>query len=238
MTKNKVVVKINYDKTEDDKAVMQPKMITEWHVGRIVGAIVFLLVILVGGGYLLLAPEQAEQNQFEQDKPIKPVSTAKSAAKKSPLIEAPPEKKERSAPVKDIRHVDEEKDEIADVDNKTVKAIVKSSIYDSRVSRALLTDTLINKEPGGKISQSIVADKNKAVAVIYFTEINNMKGESLFHQWFRNDKLIFKRKIKILGNRWRASTSKLITFSQKGKWLVKLVDSKGHIFSEIKFEVI
>lgn len=39
-----------------------------------------------------------------------------------------------------------------------------------------------------------------------------MKGQALYHYWIREGKLIYKGKINILGDRWRAATSKLISY--------------------------
>ena len=109
---------------------------------------------------------------------------------------------------------------------------------DSRVVRALLTVGLNNKEPLGNISLPISVTENKAVRVYYFTEIVNMKGQSLFHQWTWNNQIVYKKEIKILGNRWRASTSKMIINSKVGVWNTRLVNKEGVILNEIKFKVV
>lgn len=95
-----------------------------------------------------------------------------------------------------------------------------------------------NKEPGKGIVSPLTANKDRAIGVFYFTEINNMKGKTLFHQWKRDGKLVYERKINILGDRWRASTSKLITYSKTGSWSVRLVNKQGDIFNELEFEVV
>jgi len=43
--------------------------------------------------------------------------------------------------------------------------------------------------------------------------------------------------VNVLGNHWRASTSKLITYSQKGEWRVLLVNKKSQKLAEGKFIV-
>ncbi|NOQ76526.1 MAG: DUF2914 domain-containing protein, partial [Methylococcaceae bacterium] len=106
------------------------------------------------------------------------------------------------------------------------------------VVRALLATEVINKEPVGNMVLPLMLNKDIAKRVYYFTEIINMKGQSLYHQWFRDEQLIYKRKIIMLGNRWRVSTSKLIPYSKTGMWTVRLVGKQGIILNEIKFEVI
>ncbi len=61
-----------------------------------------------------------------------------------------------------------------------------------------------------------------------------MKGEILFHYWLRNGQSIYKKELNILGNRWRASTSKLISYSKTGKWRVESVNKEDVILNKIK----
>ncbi len=49
---------------------------------------------------------------------------------------------------------------------------------------------------------------------------------------------MYKKEIKILGNRWRASTSKMIINSKVGVWNTRLVNKEGVILNEIKFKVV
>ncbi len=118
-----------------------------------------------------------------------------------------------------------------------VKSVFKQ-YKNSRISRGLLTSGIINKEPMDTIGNTLKVSNKEASTVYYFTEIINMKGKILYHHWLRNGQTIFKRKINILGNRWRASTSKLIIYSQLGVWNVRLVDEQGLILNEIQFDVI
>jgi hypothetical protein len=118
-----------------------------------------------------------------------------------------------------------------------VKSVFKQH-KNSRISRGLLTSGIINKEPMDTLGNTLKVSNKEASTVYYFTEIINMKGKILYHHWLRNGQTIFKRKINILGNRWRASTSKLIIYSQLGVWNVRLVDEQGLILNEIQFDVI
>jgi len=117
-------------------------------------------------------------------------------------------------------------------------AISPKGLSHGRVTRALLTTGLNNKEPLAGISLPLVVNKNNAAQVYYFTEIINMKGEILFHHWLRNGQSIYKKELNILGNRWRASTSKLISYSKTGKWRVELVNKEDVILNKIEFNVI
>jgi len=232
MTNNKVVIKINYDKEKDKQ--IQPKMVTEWHIERILIAVFMFIIIL---GLLIYAFSYEETKKevvvetIKQPNSVKyEINTLKIKPEQSIRLEVEETKETIIKPVIKIASQAEY--------NKVRRVMTLANIFDKRVSRAVLVKELNNKEPVGKVSVPILTNKAKAVGVYYFTEINNMKGQVLFHEWFKNDKLVFKRKIAILGNRWRASTSKLLPYSAKGRWVVKLVDGSGNILSEIKFKVI
>lgn len=133
-------------------------------------------------------------------------------------------------------------DVISNAIDKVEKIVVESNdtiieIVGSRVVRALLTSKINNKEPSGSIDLPIIISGNKASGIIYFTEIVNMKGQDIYHEWIWKGQVVFRKKIKILGDRWRASTSKLLTRSKVGMWNVRLVNKESVILNELNFEV-
>lgn len=288
MPKSKVVIKVNRDKTEAKKVVSEPKMVTEWYVGRIAAAISLLLLIPVIAYFLIsyedgnrnISAEVSRQqnaavNKLSVKESIKETNMAVSRQVIKPVEQKNPEK-ENAEPIRQeeekvaisietVKPPEEDKDKsiaveqekvnqqklISDKDNKIEPidkdkiekpAIVKkqpdSKIFDRRVSRALLAGGINKKEPFNLILSPVVSDRDKAISLFYFTEIQDMKGQVLFHHWLRNGKTVFKRKLNILGNHWRAATSKNITFSKKGRWQVKLVDGDGNIMNVINFDVI
>ncbi len=240
MAKNKVVIKINYDNEQGNKPETSTKLVTEWHFGRIVVASVLVLVAVSGLIYLFMSGDDSvdKTNQTaviqQETKPTKIEDDIQQSAitNKIDRIDETETKVSDETVIQSVEQTGAEFDQL-EKENTSEK-----SIFDPRISRAVLTHALVNKEPVGEISSPITADKNKAISVYFFTEIKKMKGEVLFHHWYRNDKLVFKRKINILGNRWRASTSKLISYSKKGHWVVKLTDEEGNILSVMAFNVI
>jgi hypothetical protein len=113
-----------------------------------------------------------------------------------------------------------------------------NEVKDDRVSRALLTTGLNNREPIDNITSPVYVSKQDAIKLHYFTEIMNMEGGILYHHWMRNGELVFKREIKILGVRWRASTNKFIQHFNQGEWAVMLVNEEGDVLNKIQFMVV
>ena len=249
MKENKVVIKINYDKTKARQSEHHPRMVTEWHVGRI---IVVLVLIFLAVGYLIYritSSEQIERQPISQPTPVKkPTLIPTTKVGHSNVIpgnnaietNATKSDQETITPTGTPSIIETKASKVQPIIHSQRNTLLKPLIVDKRISRVTLASGLNDKEPIGKVSLPIVVDKTKAKGVFFFTEINNMKGEVLFHRWFRNGKPIFETndEITILGNRWRASTSKMITYSGKGHWVVKLTDVDGNTLSEIQFDVI
>lgn len=285
MANKKIVIKINRGANEAIKEeVSRPVMVTEWHVGRIISAILILSLALLTIGYFFLSSEEesqdiipattstqispgdismpveiAEEDDNNGDSLRNSTITNKQTISNDAINKSEQESSQPTLPYSPVGIKDsiqesnkksnsqptdenENKTELTEVLKKDEKRDQKpdnySTIYDQHVSRALLASRIVNKEPSGKLSSPIVVDNDKAVSVFYFTEINNMKGQVLYHHWILNGKTRFKRKINILGKRWRATTSKNINYRQKGHWLVKLTDKDGNILSVVTFDVI
>jgi len=105
------------------------------------------------------------------------------------------------------------------------------------ISRARLAKGMKNKEPYGNVELPFLVNSEQAEGLFYFTEINNMKGGTVFHEWLKEGESIYKRKIKIRGNRWRFSTSKLFNNKHIGEWQVRTLDKQGKVLNKIGFMV-
>ena len=120
---------------------------------------------------------------------------------------------------------------------ETIKPIAKVS-GKNNISRAFLARGLKEKEPDGIIESPVVVNNKSMTKIYYFTEILNMEGEVLYHYWMWDGKIEFEKELKIWGNRWRASTLKMIPFSKTGQWQARVVNEEGDILNEIEFDVV
>ena len=254
---NKVVVKVKYQGlNQEQKFDTRPDMVTEWHIQRIVGAVAILIVFILLPFYFFSGDSSELANNLEPKLKIiekkainnemvkQVVKVVEPVAK--PFIKFPnPElKKQQSIIAEPIENITKETAIVVESPKEikkelTIEQVEKPKVLtNKKIIRALLTTGLNNKEPIDNIRLPIKVSNDKASGIYYYTEIIDMKGQALYHHWFRNDKLVYKRKINILGNRWRAATSKLIPYSKAGDWTVRLVNMQGVILNEIKFEVI
>ncbi|MCF7971487.1 MAG: DUF2914 domain-containing protein [Methylococcaceae bacterium] len=119
-----------------------------------------------------------------------------------------------------------------------VEQSFNTKLLHPNISRARLAKGIKdNKEPYGHIALPFLVNSEQAKGFFYFTEINNMKGDTVFHEWLKDGKSIYKREIKIRGNNRRVSTSKLFNDKQIGQWQVRILNQKGQVLNEINFLV-
>ena len=103
--------------------------------------------------------------------------------------------------------------------------------------RVQLAKYIDNKEPVGIITNPVIVDNEHAKAVFFFTELRGYKGKTVFHQWIHEGRTVYKRKINVLGNRWRASTRKMMNYKRTGSWVVRLLNADNQRLYEIAFNV-
>ncbi len=243
MTEKRIVIKINQKKMQDTVSSIEPEMITEWNIPRLI--MFFLgLILIIGMVFFWVANQSEEANGRLVHNAQSDNEVRKTRAEMDNVMTSGVVKKENdSFPIKTEETVAVEEPDIhikKDTTNITekYKFPVKVNIADKRVSRAVIAYSLKQKEPEKVVTGWVKADKAKAVGIYFFTEINQMKGDVLFHKWYLNNKIVFSRRLNILGNHWRSSTSKLITYSQKGEWRVTLVNRNQQVLAEIRFYVI
>ena len=254
---NNVVIKINYKGSGKSPYVRtENEMVTEWHYKRIVFAVILFLIFIVFPFYYFSddsGEQQAEQVTGVTE--VKPVvnNIIKTVDKERVKLEQVEEiEKDVNTIINNPIKATKKEQAVIEIEAINIKPVEKvkkeetsepetnpsQDFVDKRIARALLTTGVNNKEPLDVIVSPVVVNKNKASGVFYFTEIVDMKGVDLYHRWLWNDQVQYNRKINILGDRWRAATSKTIPYTKTGNWNVRLVNNEGVILNEIKFKVI
>ena len=133
---------------------------------------------------------------------------------------------------------------VINIDNSSISeeesegAETGSELFPKGLKRAVITSSIWKKGPVDKLTSPIIVKKGRARSVFYFTELTGMKGKAFFHVWKYKEKVKFRKKIKVLGDRWRASTSKLMNYSSIGDWSVQLTNAEGKVMNEIHFTII
>ena len=101
------------------------------------------------------------------------------------------------------------------------------------IRRALFTTSIDNREPV-TIVDSI--DSTTSNSISFFTEITNMSGQTITHQWTHLDKIMFEKTFEVKAERWRVWTSKTLIPNWTGTWTVNVLDAERELLTSKSFE--
>jgi len=101
------------------------------------------------------------------------------------------------------------------------------------IGRALFTTGIDNREPMA-IVDSI--DSGTSNSISFFTEVNDMSGQKVTHQWTYNDKVMFEKTFEVKSARWRFWTSKTLIPGWTGTWTVNVLDNERLLLTSKSFE--
>jgi len=101
------------------------------------------------------------------------------------------------------------------------------------VSRALFTIGVDNREPVIMVDS---IDSSAYKSISFFTELNDLSGHNVTHQWTFNDKVMFEKTFEVHGSRWRVWTSKTLIPSWTGTWTVNVLDDDRSVLASNSFE--
>lgn len=108
-----------------------------------------------------------------------------------------------------------------------------ANAYSGEVSRAMFTTAVEDREPVMAVD-SISSAAFKSIS--FFTELNDMQGHNITHQWVYNDNVMFEKSFEVDGARWRVWTSKTLLPGWTGVWTVNVLDDDRSVLTSKSFE--
>ncbi|WP_432740256.1 DUF2914 domain-containing protein [Methylobacter sp. G7] len=249
--KRNIVIQVKYPISGKAAVDLAPKMITEWNIKRILLAASMLVLILVLLFYIInkgtqnIDPDNvavivnATEKQLAPPVEFNEVETKNLGISTQGIAENNLSAKSSKEPNKNSQQVAEipVKKIIKEQPNKKVIKELESSKVNTNEVRAVLTYEINNKEPVGEIVKIINISKKKPIWVYYFTELKEMKGSKVYHEWLKDGVVDTRRALIISGNRWRTSSRKLFSDAEKGNWTVRLFDKNDRLLNEKNFKV-
>ncbi|MDR1693638.1 MAG: DUF2914 domain-containing protein [Lactobacillaceae bacterium] len=102
---------------------------------------------------------------------------------------------------------------------------------------AQFTSNIEERQPVDAL-EVITFDKEGLENIIFFTDIRNEEGKTIYHVWKNGENEIYKHKFNIGGARWRvwSSVAKL-RFTPEDTISVEVVDDTGNILYSDSVEV-
>ena len=105
--------------------------------------------------------------------------------------------------------------------------------FAGEVSRALFTIGVDNREP---VIQVDSIDSGSYTSISFFTELTDLSGHNITHQWSFGDQVMFEKTFEVKGPRWRVWTSKTLIPSWTGMWTVNVLDDDRSVLVSESFE--
>lgn len=241
----------------DSSSVQRPETVVEYHWGRIALALALLLAVIGTPLWLWLQPEEelvltaleapaagmpvpaameADVSPFEAPDRVTvvlepQVSAASESAAASP---APALKPEAAAPVTLA------KAEPAIVATERVReatAPVASFKPTRYVARAQFASDVVNREPVDQLSSKLTIPEGGLLKVYLFLELTQLKGETVYYDWYRNGKRSARVRIKIGQQQAPVASSKFIDRNMTGDWEVRVSTESGKQIGTFPFTV-
>jgi hypothetical protein len=106
------------------------------------------------------------------------------------------------------------------------------------IARAQFTTGIEAREPIDRIGSVVYTEGQQLKRLFYFTELRDLKGETIIHRWEHEGEVVAEVKFDVRGNRWRVYSSKYLSPHMTGQWRVIVVNSQGEslISADFTFE--
>lgn len=215
MTENAVVIKINYASKKPGTPAT-PRMITVWHVPRIIGVLLILLGLIV---WLWPAATVEISNPNITEIAVPEIQT--DGAYQLP---------ETAGAATDY-HQSVSKQPLADSGD------LKSVINDKHVIRAALVTEINAGEPNERINPVVQLQDKQSLELFYFSQVKRLQNKPLYHQWLKADQLMLKKELIASQSVSKLISSRKFSVKDKGVWRVAMTDQKGKVLSESRFVI-
>ena len=115
----------------------------------------------------------------------------------------------------------------------TTALVLSSSSFAGEVSRSMFTIGIEDREPVIMVDS---IDSSAYTSISFFTELNDLSGHNITHQWTFNDKVMFEKTFAVKAERWRVWTSKTLIPAWTGSWTVNVLDDDRAVLASNSFE--
>ena len=104
-----------------------------------------------------------------------------------------------------------------------------------RVARAQFTNGIQDREPVDRVESVVRSDGQSNQQLYYFTDLRNLKGETVTHRWEHQGQQVAEVSFKVGGNRWRVFSRKSLPPDMTGEWQVVVSTSAGEPLQTASF---
>lgn len=94
------------------------------------------------------------------------------------------------------------------------------------------------RKPNDVLGYEVSMNEKDLIKVVLHTELQNIEGVTLFHEWHRGDKRYARVKIPVTSNYQGSYSSKFIDKHMMGEWTVQVRDAQGELYAMANFKVV
>jgi hypothetical protein len=117
-------------------------------------------------------------------------------------------------------------------------ALAEVSIQSPHLQRAALTQNLQEKEPVGQLPGEVAMSEEGIIRVFFFNHLLDLKGRTVFHDWYRDGERVARVTIQPYSDSMRASSAKYINRNMLGQWRVEAVTGERSVLGSGRFQVL
>ncbi len=110
-------------------------------------------------------------------------------------------------------------------------------VTDPRVARAILTTTVIDREPADDLGNTLIGSSVSEQVFYFFTELRDLGGQRVYHRWIHNGSVMAEVPFTVGEGawRWRVYSSKTFIPELEGDWRVDVVLGDGTLLHSQPF---
>jgi cytoskeletal protein RodZ len=109
-------------------------------------------------------------------------------------------------------------------------------IVSGDVKRFVLTNRIEAREPTGGLADIEPDSRNNDIMTVFaFSEVENMRGDTVYYRWIYAGKAVATVKVAVASNSWRSHSSKFVTITQRGDWQVELRNDRDELLAFAEF---
>ena len=184
-----------------------------------------------------MVPPQAQSQNQRQPEPAKPklqpevqIAHSEPSSKNAVSVQMPA-KAPATATSKDTLFTDQAKKST----NNASLASVKT--YSDHLVWAQLTHEVEHKEPQGPLPAVLTMNDQGLLKVCFFTELSGLDGQTVYYDWFLEDKRMARVKIRPRDGVSKSYSSKYIDRHMLGRWQVHAATESGEKLASAQFTV-
>jgi hypothetical protein len=95
-----------------------------------------------------------------------------------------------------------------------------------------------NGQPTDRLSARVLMHNESLIKVVFYTQMQDLKGETLYHEWYRGEKRYARVRIPVQSAQQSSYSSKYIDQYMTGDWQVKILNEQGELFADARFAVV